>query len=64
MTAGTESMVRAEAVAAKLGVKPRTVRRWAAAGKIPSQRPGKVWLFSPAWLESVTSWPSADREAA
>jgi excisionase family DNA binding protein len=27
------------------GVTPATVRRWAAAGKIPARRPGRDWLI-------------------
>jgi hypothetical protein len=58
-----EPMVRASDVAAKLGVCDRTVRRYARLGKIPSCKPGKVYLFSPAWLANVTMWPPAEEAA-
>jgi excisionase family DNA binding protein len=57
MTAGPgdagERMVRADVVADKLGVHVRTVRRWAAAGKLPCIRPGKIYLFSGAWFDAL-----------
>lgn len=63
MTAGTgeaaERMVRAGDVAARLGVHPRTVRRWAAAGKLPCKRPGKIYLFSAAWYDALPAGTKA-----
>ena len=59
----TEPMVRASDVAAKLGVTSRTVRRYARQGKVPSCKPGKVYLFSSAWLADLTTWPPAEQVA-
>jgi excisionase family DNA binding protein len=60
----SEPMVRSSAVAAKLGISDRTVRRYARLKKIPSQRIGKVYLFNPAWLDELTAWPPAETEVA
>jgi len=46
------AFLRAEEVAALLGVGTTTVRRWARAGNLKSVRPGKSWLFAVREIES------------
>jgi excisionase family DNA binding protein len=46
-----ESLVDAEAAANLLRIHPKTVKRMAAAGKIPGMRIGKLWRFRPSALD-------------
>jgi excisionase family DNA binding protein len=50
-------LLSTEAVAAWLGVAPRTVRDWAEIGEIPALRVGKQWRFHEEdirrWLEKT-----------
>jgi excisionase family DNA binding protein len=53
---GQEVMKTVEA-AAFLGVPPKLLAKWAKAGKVPCQKPGKGYLFSKtallAWLGAL-----------
>jgi excisionase family DNA binding protein len=46
------AFLRADELAALLGVGVTTVRRWARFGKLKSVRPGKDWLFATKEIES------------
>ena len=47
-----KELLTVDDVAAKLGVSPRSVRRWFRQGKLRGIRAGKRWLVSPASLEA------------
>ena len=48
-----ESGLRAEEIAARLGVSPATVRQKAAAGLIPAFKIGKLWRFRADLIEQL-----------
>jgi excisionase family DNA binding protein len=42
-------------VAELLGVDERTVRRWAAKGRLPARREGRAWLIAPAGVRRLVA---------
>lgn len=59
-----ERTVGLEEAARYLGVAPSTLRKRAAAGKVPGYKPGRQWVFLPSELEKYlrASAPPARRE--
>ena len=53
---GDQGLIDADGAAAYLHVSPRTVRKWAQVGKLPSVKLGRSLRFSPAalrtWVDS------------
>jgi len=63
----TEELLTIEEVAEALKLKPITVRRWAASGKLPASKMGRVWRFHPAdvqaFMQALRHGEAAEREA-
>jgi excisionase family DNA binding protein len=56
---GEREVLNTAEAAAFLGVDPKLLAKWAKAGKVPSQKPGKGYLYSRAALLTWLAGPSA-----
>lgn len=55
-SADPRQMVRLREAAGILDIPESTLRRHAAAGKVPARKLGRLWRVNRAWLTATTAW--------
>jgi excisionase family DNA binding protein len=58
-----ERPLTSEDAASALGIAPKTLRAWAAEGRIQGTKQGRSWRFTRAQVEAARSPPAAMAEA-